>query len=885
MSAAVKFLPCDWSLSDEEAKLAGRITVSQEVAILAALEQIGTSGGFIIGDDPGFGKTGVGAEIIVRGGFERVLLIALGDTHKQWDERIRLQSDGRLGCRIMNGSKAGRAEYEAFMKHEPGIFIATADFLREKDWESVIQRDDMGRPIYDVDKKTGLIKLKPRKEGEIGPAEFPIFKTKSEHKGVYRKFARKPLDAVVFDECFVAGTLVDTPRGPKAIESLVAGDEVYGYNHESGRVVVTTVAGSMRRMSQEVLPCGATANHPFYVDGVGYTPAADLTREDRLLERHGEGVRAVRAGVRAISGKPIAEVLRPEMLEHLESEEPSGSHGDPSGRESKVGIFTRWEALDIGDLEAQLGSSCPRSPISTHVGGEPIEKSRGGRASEGISTRIWGHIRAPFGRKRSGHDGSTGAATLPAGGGVEAGIHCANPVSQGPRGAAYSLQDRPSVARNFASSRVRRGVSQFEDREEQRCEEGHVSHISGVDSLAILQPRDIGRYEAVRRENLQSRPEAVYNIETGTSNYFVDGVLVHNCQAIANRKSATRRTIYSIKARLRGALSGTWFLNALENMWSVSRWVWPGENPETGQPYVETNHDVWKSRYLLSEVVSSAKGRVVKVGRQERVLTRVVGERVQGEFVGTLPCYIRREMPQVPDPAVIRLPATPQQAAQMEELQKDLVTWVLDWQGNEIPLVVDLPPILRMRLRQVTIAELSLDYDEDGSERVYFRDEASSAKLGPIRSIIEGPWAGQPVLIYTDSKIGAHFIAGRMQRAGVDARTWTGDLSRPEREKLKQAFLAGEFDYLVVTVQSFGTGIDGFQRRCNKVIWVSEADGNPALNRQAIARIFRPGMTEENGGFAHVKLVIEDSVDEISMQQLINKAWAIRAAMNGGIAA
>lgn len=557
MSAPVKFLPCDWSLSDEEAKLAGRITVSQEVAILDALEQIGTSGGFIIGDDPGFGKTTIGAEVIVRSGFGRVLLIGLGDTHKQWDERIRLQSDGRLGCRIMNGSKAGRAEYEAFMKQEPGIFIATADFLREKDWESVIQRDDMGRPIYDVDKKTGLIKLNPRKEGEIGPSEFPIFKTKSEHKGVYRKFARKPLDAVIFDEC----------------------------------------------------------------------------------------------------------------------------------------------------------------------------------------------------------------------------------------------------------------------------------------------------------------------------------------QAIANRKSATRRTIYSIKAGLRGGLSGTWFLNALENMWSVARWVWPGENPETGQPYVETNHDVWKSRYLISEVVSSAKGRVVKVGRQDRVLTRVVGERIEGEFVGTLPCYIRREMPQVPDPAVIRLPATPQQAAQMEELQKDLVTWVLDWQGNEIPLVVDLPPILRMRLRQVTIAELSLDYDEDGSERVYFRDEAASAKLGPIRSIIEGPWAGQPVLIYTDSKIGAHFIAGRMQRASVDARTWTGDLSRPEREKLKQAFLAGEFDYLVVTVQSFGTGIDGFQRRCNKVIWVSEADGNPALNRQAIARVFRPGMTEANGGFAHAKLVIEDSVDEISMQQLINKAWAIRAAMNGGIAA
>ncbi|MDF2506300.1 MAG: hypothetical protein K0Q52_159 [Microbacterium sp.] len=561
----------------------------QEIAIEAGLAQIGTSDGVLIGDEPGFGKTTIGAELILRAGWQRVLLIGLGDTHAQWDERLRAQSDGARGVRIMNGSAAGRAEFEAFMRHEPGIFIATADFLREKDWETITLRDDQGRPRPELDKKSGDRVFKARKsgpfqgelllidraEGQIGPAQTPklekrktakgvigpalepVYKTKSDHKGVYRKFARKPLDAVIFDEC----------------------------------------------------------------------------------------------------------------------------------------------------------------------------------------------------------------------------------------------------------------------------------------------------------------------------------------QAIANKSSNTRRTILSIKASYRAALSGTWFLNALENMWSVARWVWPGENPATGLPYVESSHDRWKARFLESEAVTGRGGKQIETKRGTGV-TRVVGEKVPGEFVSTLPCYIRRENEPVPAPEVVYCDATPRQREQMDDLQKDLMTWVRDWQGEEMPLVVDMPPILRMRLRQVAIAELSMGVDpETGKETVFMADDAASAKLLPLRNLLDIAYAGQPVAIYTDSKIGAHFIAQRMRRAGYDARAWTGDLSRPEREKLKQAFIGGEFPYLISTIQSFGTGLDGFQRRANKVIWISEADGNPALNEQAIRRYFRPGMTKEWGGFQHVKLVMKDSVDEISLAQLIEKAWAVRNAMQGGIAA
>ncbi len=552
LTKVVKFLPVDWTMDDEESKQHGRITPSQELAIQMALGQIGESDGALIGDEPGYGKTAIGAEFIVRAGRERGLIIALPDTHKQWDERLAAQSDGQIRLRIMNGSAPGRLNFEAFMKHEPGIFIAGSAYLTEKDWESEPQWVDAAKttPLWKVDKKTGELELKQLPAGHEGPLNR-IRVMKSIRQNRYARIGRKPLGFVMFDEV----------------------------------------------------------------------------------------------------------------------------------------------------------------------------------------------------------------------------------------------------------------------------------------------------------------------------------------QAIANRRGKTRQTIYSIKAAFNLAMSGTWFLNKLENMWSITRWVWPGEDAD-GVPYVETSHDRWKKRFLVESQIYGKNGKALETERGTSLMT-VDGEKIEGEFVSTLPAYIRRENEPVPAPLVIPVDPTPQQRAQIEDLERDLMTWVLGWDGEEAPVVADLPIVLKTRLRQVAIAELSLSEDE----RVGFADDAASAKLTPLRYFIEQHWPNQPVMIYTDSKIGAHFIAMRMQRAGLDARAWTGDLSRPDRQKLKEAFMAGEFPYLIVTVQSFGVGLDGFQRVCNKVLWISEPQGNVAMKDQSIRRVFRPGMTLRDGGFEHATLLMNDSSDVHTFEMLLERAWMVRTAMTGGVQA
>ena len=70
---------------------------------------------------------------------------------------------------------------------------------------------------------------------------------------------------VCLDECFPAGTLISTPSGPRPIESLRAGDAVYGVNHQSGSVEATQVRHVFDRFADDLVELEGvemTPNHP-----------------------------------------------------------------------------------------------------------------------------------------------------------------------------------------------------------------------------------------------------------------------------------------------------------------------------------------------------------------------------------------------------------------------------------------------------------------------------------------------------------------------------------------------------------------------------------------------------------------------------------------------
>ncbi len=75
--------------------------------------------------------------------------------------------------------------------------------------------------------------------------------------------------------CFAAGTLIDTPDGPRAIEQLAEGHFVWSYDHSSERVVLGRVAATMTRRAAAYGtlpvpgPAGSvlrlTPEHPIFV--------------------------------------------------------------------------------------------------------------------------------------------------------------------------------------------------------------------------------------------------------------------------------------------------------------------------------------------------------------------------------------------------------------------------------------------------------------------------------------------------------------------------------------------------------------------------------------------------------------------------------------------
>ncbi|MFO0750610.1 MAG: Hint domain-containing protein [Myxococcota bacterium] len=97
--------------------------------------------------------------------------------------------------------------------------------------------------------------------------------------------------------CFVAGTAVMTPDGPKAIETFEVGDPILSWSPSEGREVVAHVVRVKPRLASELLTLvlgdgrtlTLTPNHPLWVAAKGaWIPAGQLAVGDALSVLEGD---------------------------------------------------------------------------------------------------------------------------------------------------------------------------------------------------------------------------------------------------------------------------------------------------------------------------------------------------------------------------------------------------------------------------------------------------------------------------------------------------------------------------------------------------------------------------------------------------------------------
>jgi len=359
-----------------------------------------------------------------------------------------------------------------------------------------------------------------------GPEEMDgdgIFITNYER---IERFVGVDVDGIVLDECFPAGTMIDTPDGPRPIETLRRGDLILNaagldevadiHRREVPYAVRVTVDGR---------PIISSPNHPYFTQR-GWVGAQDLEPGDSLVPTT-QAVRMVRGDVSEEVGAAAERVTFLQQV--LFSEMADAATGDP-----REGAFTgsRGEAraeearlvgVGIGGCAEGTGAG-PASQAVTGPGGlpedlPPIERDRA------RSFRAWG--------KWTRLDGAAGVVSQRPGGRVDGGVCCI----VGPTDSRLSNELQARLGESRAASRYRGGwtLSQFETTP--GPQEGREVGFARVDGLEVLEP---GHPDL---ERFRDADGCLYFYDIGATrhpSFSVHGHLVHNSSILKSIDGKTR---------------------------------------------------------------------------------------------------------------------------------------------------------------------------------------------------------------------------------------------------------------------------------------------------------------------------------------------------------
>jgi DNA repair protein RadD len=351
---------------------------------------------------------------------------------------------------------------------------------------------------------------------EIGRITLATFGSVVKQAEAFRDFS-----FVLIDECFVAGTLVDG----RPIESVLPGDVVTTYDHERGQVSSGRVLSTMKRLRPERL-CRVTAsgqqvsctpNHPFFVEGHGYTRADSLQIGDRLAYWSLPTTTAPDSAVHPLRSGPEDQERGPAFLLSEDRE------GFSPGMRAKTGLGEHvpdyvWEDADPqGQGRVQRADEAPESDV------QPADSREGLRVTAQDRTPS-----ARSGRERVSDARGTAVAAGPTRRGMGPGIRGENRTSS--RGVSALLQDRPGEPGPDDRGRDRRGEPQSIEASGGRTENG-VLDLARVESVEVLERERPNLFGA------GCAGDYVYNLEVAEhNNYFANGLLVHNCHQAVSPK-------------------------------------------------------------------------------------------------------------------------------------------------------------------------------------------------------------------------------------------------------------------------------------------------------------------------------------------------------------
>ena len=337
-------------------------------------------------------------------------------------------------------------------------------------------------------------------------------------------------------------------------------------------------------------------------------------------------------------------------------------------------------------------------------------------------------------------------------------------------------------------------------------------------------------------------------------------VVVDEAHRIKGPKNHSTRSVWGVsdRATYRFALTGTPIVNNPDDLWSIMRFVAPGEYPSRSR---------FRERYCI-----------VRPGWHGGLENLGIDPRNEPEFrTLTDPRIIRRTkvevLPELPEKILMdrKVPLTPKQQKAYNQMVKLMMAEVKD--GT---LFATDPLVLIGRLRYIACAIPVVD-DEGNVISL----EKDSNKLQVIQDIIEE--TDDQLVVYAQSRK----LIELFERELDDTVSIHGNVHPTQRQHAIDTFQAGNAKVFLATT---GAGAEGITlTAANRMVMAME-DWSNVKNKQAHDRIHRIG---QERGTEIITLISEGTIEEAvsaatngkeaMLQELVRDEEAFMRAMKGEV--